>query len=105
MKSEYGIESKSNTMKKSILIGANIIMFIILIIIYTIIAYGSGYASNSNYNTSAWILYGVFFAIHLLANGVVLYKFKLHDKWIIISSYLIILFLYSFLIWAYRPVG
>jgi hypothetical protein len=92
-------------MKSSFLFGGNLMLFIVLIIVYTLAAYGAGYGANDSNNTSAWTLYGVFVVIHLLINGFVLYKFKFHGKWVIISSNLMILALYGFLIWGYRPVG
>jgi hypothetical protein len=82
-----------------IIFGFNIVLFIVMVIVNTIIAYSYGFGANNDYDRLAWIFLGATIAIHLLANGLLLKRFKMYDKWRVILSNLFILLLYGFLIW------
>lgn len=80
----------------------NVGLFVVLIVLYFITGFLSGYGANNSYEAAAWRLYIAFIVVHLLINCLLLYRFKSLNLFCIFLSFLEILLLYGAVAWYYK---
>jgi len=66
-------------MKKIVFLGIDIIILFVMLIIWFLICFMLGYASNSNYQLQVWTAYFIAIIIHFLIMFLLYRKFYLND--------------------------
>jgi len=80
----------------------NVGLFIVLIVLYFVTGFLSGYGANNSYEAAAWRLYIGFIITHLFIDWLLLYRYKLLDLLSILFVFFEVLLLYGFVVWYYK---
>ncbi|GAB2979939.1 hypothetical protein GCM10027049_14120 [Mucilaginibacter puniceus] len=80
----------------------NVLLFITSVFLFGAIAFLSGYASNGNYESATWRLFGAFVIVHLVLNLLFISNPRKNQKSIVIGSSMYILILYGIVVYIYR---
>ena len=89
-------------MKYIKLLLANTILFIVLLVVFYLVGFSLGFASNDTHKTASWFLYSGFVCLHLIINIALITKPKAYTLIDIVITCLFSLILYGIIAYMYR---
>lgn len=80
----------------------NTLLFLVIMMLYTITVFLLGYGSNDSYQIHAWIVFFIYAFAHLILNYWIVKKYKGESLRVWLKSYLYIITLYMIVVLIYQ---